>query len=137
MGMFDYISCEPRLPGYRFGSDYAQTKSLDCTMASYIITGDGRLTTRRGFSVEFSGDIEFTTIYMHGNEERKRLFVASFRRGRLMALRAGHDRAEYSAYETGAAAFRAGLEFDENPYGYDEPDHESWNEGWLSEKDGT
>lgn len=72
MGMFDEVLCSAKLPGqppafvvatgFRF-----QTKDLDCELATYEITEDGRLVCRDGGwleedgkgPVDFTGDLEF------------------------------------------------------------------------------
>lgn len=43
MGMFDYIKCEYPLPDTEAQDSDFQTKDLDCTMAQYTITREGKL----------------------------------------------------------------------------------------------
>lgn len=48
MGMFDYLTCKTRLPGFENYQDVdCQTKSLFCTLAKFTITFDGRLIQHR------------------------------------------------------------------------------------------
>lgn len=64
MGMFDYVKCSAPLPGeppafvgpgHRF-----QTKDLDCTLAEYEITADGRMVlSGREDAIDFDGDVNF------------------------------------------------------------------------------
>lgn len=83
MGMFDEVRCYATLPDEGDTSTTFQTKSLDCELATYIITSDGRLTKREHDAdstepSDFTGQIDFYS----GPRSYRAAFVA----GRLAAI---------------------------------------------------
>jgi hypothetical protein len=80
--MFDEVRCYATLPDDGEPADF-QSKSMDCTMATYIITTDGRLTKREWEETsaepcDHTGEIEFYA----GSRCYRAVFVA----GRLAAI---------------------------------------------------
>lgn len=43
MGMYDYLRCEHELPGGRMAVADFETKDFECSLATHVITKDGRL----------------------------------------------------------------------------------------------
>jgi hypothetical protein len=109
MGMFDNIKCEHPLPdGFDDNLKRFQTKSLDCELATYTITKDGKLVcdvagqygTERGEVPNFTGEIEFYTSnwcgsgagYIMTDDDQpywSRTYVAKFVNGKLIEINGG------------------------------------------------
>jgi hypothetical protein len=112
MGMFDQLRCHVPLPVEAVQDHVFQTKSLDCTLANYEITPEGRLleerfdyedhsspdqsilqrlqssmvaVNRRWEAVDFTGEVEFYTSLRRekGESESWIEFVARFEQGAL------------------------------------------------------
>jgi hypothetical protein len=112
MGMFDYIHCDYELPGKPpYGPEGCmggyQTKDLDCTLDTYIITEDGRLRQRTPIDYgeglrktkelsDFTGEINFYTsnicasgpgIYTsNGDDAISVEYVAKFVNGKVIEI---------------------------------------------------
>jgi len=90
MGMFDYITCEFKLPKWNkeVQKEMFQTKSLECSMNKYIITKNRKLIyidDKKTKENPYHGDIIFYTCIE--NPKNKKLiwyeYVARFTSGRL------------------------------------------------------
>ncbi len=110
MGMFDYVKCSHPLPGDppQFVRDFGhqfQTKSLDCCLATYKITAEGRLVldaTLGGMTIDpepldFSGELSFYdsnstggghgAVFTRRGEDSERVeYTAKFDRGNLVEI---------------------------------------------------
>lgn len=106
MGMYDTLRCDYPLPDERYQGETFQTKSMERTLAHYVITANGRLMfyeptfedasgwqftnenldklPDKGEEVLFHGDIEFVTLLVVGDDSpRLARFVARFNNGQI------------------------------------------------------
>jgi len=96
MGLFDTIHCEYPLPDLRHQDLAFQTKDLDCFLAHYTITGDGRLIRRarrggiwgdredRDVECPMHGDIQ---MYTSAADKTWIEYVVRFTHGRVEWIR--------------------------------------------------
>lgn len=98
MGMFDHILCDYPLPDFPEDAQFDeegigwQTKSLDCTLSTYLVTGDGRLlrlkhpcqSPHRVLDIYYHGELDFYTTYNCDQEWLH--YKALFEDGQLVSI---------------------------------------------------